>query len=324
MPDQRLRVIDQAVEKPVDTKPCLLLIDDEERMLRSLAMLFRGHYRLHTTTDPQAALSKLSQEPVHVIVSDQRMPLMRGSDLLREVKRLSPATMRILLTGYSELDAIVASVNEGEIFRYVNKPWDAEHLLSTVAQAAHIAAQMFEHSQKPAAVTAEAAPVADNTTILVIDDSVAVFNTVREIVGPSQPIYHAQSLAQALSLLEREPIGVIISELVIGRESLAAMLKMLKSQHPEVVTIVMTPFLDTSVLVNLINQGQVYRILPKPMRPGPLSMNITSALRQHRLLRASPILRQRHVVERMTAPEELSVANRVMGFLGRLRMRGTA
>jgi serine/threonine-protein kinase len=318
------RLPENAVDKTVDTKPCLLLIDDEERMLRSLSMLFRGQYRLHATTDPQVALSTLAREPVHVIVSDQRMPLMRGSDLLREVKRVSPATMRILLTGYSEVDAIVASVNEGEIFRYVNKPWQAEHLRNTVAQAAHIAAQMFEDKQRATAISADIEALPETTTILVIDDNAAVFNSVREIVGPKQPIYHAQNVGQAFSLLEREPIGVIISELVVGRESLTAMLKLLKSQHPEVVTIVMTPFRDTAVLVNLINQGQVYRILPKPMNPGPLRMNITSALRQHRLLRTSPTLRQRHVVERMSAPEELSVANRVMGLLGRLRLRGTA
>jgi serine/threonine-protein kinase len=299
------------------------LVDDEERVLRSLAMLFRGQYRLLTTTDPHNALLTLSRETVHVIVSDQRMPLMRGSDLLSEVKRRSPATMRILLTGFSEVDAIIASVNEGEIFRYVNKPWRAEHLLNTVAQAASIALQMLQDNQKVAAHAADTTPAADTTTILVIDDNPAVFNTVREIVGPGQPICHAQNLEQAFTLLEREPIGVVISELVVGRESLTAMLKLLKSQHPEVVTIVMTPFRDTSVLVNLINQGQVYRILPKPMHAGPLRMNIASALRQHRLLRASPAQRQRHVVERMTSSEELSVANRVMGFLGRLRTRPT-
>jgi serine/threonine-protein kinase len=314
---------DSAGDDTVASRPCLLLVDDEERVLRSLAMLFRGQYRLLTTTDPQTALSMISREAVHVIVSDQRMPLMRGSDLLGEVKRRSPATMRILLTGFSELDAIVASVNEGEIFRYVNKPWRAEHLLKTVEQAASIAVQMFEDNQKSSVVAPDAVAVGTATTILVIDDSAAVFNVVREIVGPNQPICHAQSLDQACAMLEREPVGVVISELVVGRESLTAMLKMLKSQHPEVVTIVMTPFRDTAVLVNLINQGQVYRILPKPMHAGPLRMNIASALRQHRRLRASPVQQKRHVVEHMTSSEELSVANRVMGFLGRLRARGT-
>jgi len=77
------------------------------------------------------------------------------------------------------------------------------------------------------------------------------------------------------------------------------------------------------VLISLINQGQIYRLLPKPARPGPLGMNIASALRHHRMLKSSPGLRGRHAVEKIRQPEELSVANRVMGFLGRLRGRVT-
>ena len=105
-------------------KPTLLLIDDEERILRSLAMLFRGSYQVHATVDPHEAIALVERERVHVVVSDQRMPVMRGADLLREVRSRSPNSMRILLTGYSELDAVVSSVNEGEIFRFVQKPWD--------------------------------------------------------------------------------------------------------------------------------------------------------------------------------------------------------
>ena len=315
------------------SKPSLLLVDDEERILRSLAMLFRGQYLLHTTTDARQALEIVARQQIHVVVSDQKMPVMRGADLLREVKERSPNTMRILLTGYSELDAIIASVNEGEIFRYVNKPWDAAELRTTVDQAAQIAYALYSAApSEPAPVTAaraatavEMVPAAPQAAegILVIDDDAEVYSGVQEIVGASQPVHWARSLEQAFELLERHPVGVIVSELVVKGESLTAALKLLKAQHPEVVTIVMTPFQDTGVLINLINQGQIYRLLPKPVRRGPLGMNIASALRHHRMLRASPSLRQRHVVEKIRQPEEMSVANRVMGFLGRLRGRAT-
>ena len=78
-------------------KPTLLLIDDEERILRSLAMLFRGSYQVHATVDPHEAIALVERERVHVVVSDQRMPVMRGADLLREVRSRSPNSMRILL-----------------------------------------------------------------------------------------------------------------------------------------------------------------------------------------------------------------------------------
>lgn len=314
-------------------KPALLLVDDEERILRSLAMLFRGQYQLHTTTDAREALAIVGRTPIHVIVSDQKMPIMRGADLLRQVKERSPNTMRILLTGYSELDAIVASVNEGEIFRYVNKPWDAAELRTTVDQAVQIAATLFSAPpSEPAPYTAARAVTAADMVpaspasaegILVIEDDAEVYRTVQEIVGPSQPVHWARSLEQAFDHLTQHPVGVIVSELVVQRESLTAALKLLKAQYPEVVTIVMTPFQDTGVLINLINQGQIYRLLPKPVRAGPLGMNIASALRHHRMIKSSPALASRHVVEKIRQPEELSVANRVMGFLGRLRGRAT-
>src|SRR5512142_1927963 len=117
-------------------KPTLLLIDDEERILRSLRMLFFTGYEVHMTTDPQEALRILREKQVHVIVSDQRMPEMQGSELLRQAREVSPATMRILLTGYSDIEASIASVNEGEVFRYLMKPWSAEEVKQVVAEAA--------------------------------------------------------------------------------------------------------------------------------------------------------------------------------------------
>ena len=301
------------------SKPMVLLIDDEERILRSLAMLLRPHFRIIATTDPAEALAAVSRERVHVIVSDQKMPLMRGAELLREVRLRSPETMRILLTGYSELDAIVASVNEGEIFRYVNKPWDGAELRATVEQAAAIA--LASEGLRGAAATPEAGTPAGNAGILVLDDDHTVFDAVREIVGNSAAVSHATSLDGAFAVLERDRIGVIVSELGVGGEDLAPALKLLKAQHPELGTIVLTPFADTSVLIDLINEGQIFRVLPKPVRRGPLSMSIASAQRQQRLLSATPQLRQRHQVAPLRRPEETRVASRVMGLLGRLRGR---
>lgn len=326
---------------PVNTapRPTVLLVDDEERILRSLAMLFRMQYEVRATTDAHEALRILETERIHVIVSDQKMPIMRGADLLKQARQKSPNTMRLLLTGYSELDAVVDSVNEGEIFRFLNKPWDANEIKATVAQAVQIAIASFEAPPVPTASLAVAPPLVAPSAaqlltetgsfvapmasehILVIDDDVEVARTVQEMVGPNQPLHWARSLDEAFGWLEREPVGVIISELDVGGERLTGALKALKAQHPEVVTIVLTPFQDIGILVGLINEGQVYRLLPKPIRKGPLAMNLASALRHHRALKAAPKLAARHVVQPIKAAEEVSVAGRVMGFLSRLRTR---
>lgn len=316
----------------MEIKPAIVLIDDEERILRSLAMLLRSQYDLHATVDPQEALRIVGDKRIHVVVSDQRMPQMRGADLLREVRARSPNTMRVLLTGYSELDAVVSSVNEGEIFRFLQKPWDAQELRDTVQQAADISRALFSagaYAPPSPLLTENGSFVVphlsvDTEAVLVIDDDEDVFQIVREVVGNAHRVFWAQSQDQALSLLADYPIGVVVSELVVGGESVTALLKLLKAEHPEVVTIVLTPFQDVTVFIGLINQGQVYRLLPKPVRKGAFSMSIASALKHHRVLRDAPNLRAAHRVEQMRQPDELSVAGRVLGFLSRMRERRAA
>jgi len=113
------------------SRATLLLVDDEERILRSLSLLLRSRFEVLTTTDGAWALEWVRERTVHVVVSDQRMPGMSGVDVLRGVRERSPATMRLLLTGYADLAAVEASMNEGEIFRFLEKPWDAPALIAT-------------------------------------------------------------------------------------------------------------------------------------------------------------------------------------------------
>ena len=116
-------------------KPAILFVDDEQRVLRSLKVLFSPMYKVYTTTNGYEALKLLKTENIEVLVSDQRMPEMMGTELLRLAKEASPDTMRLLLTGYSDLTAIVGSINEGEIFRYINKPWNNKEIKETIASA---------------------------------------------------------------------------------------------------------------------------------------------------------------------------------------------
>lgn len=113
----------------------VLFVDDEARILRTLAMQFRRRYQVLTESDPQRVMALLQQQAVDIVVSDQRMPGMSGSQLLEQVQRQYPNTIRILLTGYSDLDAAVDALNSGGIFRYLTKPWVPEEMVETLAQA---------------------------------------------------------------------------------------------------------------------------------------------------------------------------------------------
>lgn len=116
--------------------PTLLLVDDEEGVLSALKRLFRRDgYRILTAPSGQAALDLLADQDVDVIVSDQRMPGMTGVDFLRQAKLLRPGTIRMTLSGYTDLQSIIDAVNEGAVFKFLTKPWDDERLRDHVAKA---------------------------------------------------------------------------------------------------------------------------------------------------------------------------------------------
>lgn len=116
----------------------LLLVDDEENILASLRRLLRRDgYRILTAGGGAEGLEIIANNEVDVIISDQRMPNMTGTEFLRKVKVQRPDTVRIVLSGYTELQSITDAINEGAIYKFLTKPWDDEQLRANVAEAFH-------------------------------------------------------------------------------------------------------------------------------------------------------------------------------------------
>ncbi len=323
-------------------KPTILFVDDEERILRSLKMLFMGKFKVKTTTDGHEAIDILKNETVHVLVSDQRMPNMTGVEVLREARNTSPNTMRLLLTGYSDLAAIVGSVNDGEIFRYVNKPWKSEEIKSIIEQAAQIAIQLDSNAQQEKAkALAQAATAAtakissaessENTSentdalrILVLDDEPTTYEIILELIKDPKRLHWSKDTEDAFAHLSQENVSIVVSEVRIKDEDISAPLKSLKRYNPNILTLVLTSFQDTKSLIELINYGQVYRFLPKPIHKGLLEKSLRAAMQHYRAMEARPELLMRHAVEKPKEEEEMassSISNKVMGYLKKIRAR---
>jgi FixJ family two-component response regulator len=118
------------------SKPTLLLVDDEDGILSSLKRLLRREaYQVLTANGGQAGLDELARNRVDVIVSDQRMPGMSGVEFLRRAKELYPDTVRMVLSGYSDLQSITDAINEGAIYKFLSKPWDDDILKAEIEQA---------------------------------------------------------------------------------------------------------------------------------------------------------------------------------------------
>ncbi|MFZ6766037.1 EAL domain-containing protein [Undibacterium sp. Di26W] len=114
----------------------LLLVDSEEAILAALRRSLRGQgYRILTAPDSQKALELLAINPVQVILCEQRLSKMTGSDFLTVAAKLYPDTMRIVLSGYTELQSVLDVINRGEIYRFLTKPWDDELLRQNISEA---------------------------------------------------------------------------------------------------------------------------------------------------------------------------------------------
>lgn len=141
--------------------PCILFVDDEPLVTEGLrTALRREPFRILTANSAADALKQLGEQGVDVVVSDERMPGMGGTDLLAEVRRRSPDTLRMLLTGQTSMDLVIRAVNEGKITHFFSKPCVPTELAQVVRQALRLRA--LEHdSAKPEGQTAQ-----QQTTVL--------------------------------------------------------------------------------------------------------------------------------------------------------------
>ncbi|HZE70433.1 MAG TPA: response regulator [Pyrinomonadaceae bacterium] len=113
----------------------IMIVDDEPANLRALERVFSLDYEVITAGSGAEALDILKQQDIAVLITDQRMPAMTGIDLLKRSVSLRPRMVRIILTGYSDIEALVEAINSGQVYKYVTKPWSNEDLKLLVRRA---------------------------------------------------------------------------------------------------------------------------------------------------------------------------------------------
>jgi response regulator RpfG family c-di-GMP phosphodiesterase/tRNA A-37 threonylcarbamoyl transferase component Bud32 len=263
--------------------PALLFVDDEERVLNALAALFADTYDVQTATSGAAALEKMKARRFLVVVSDQRMPEMTGVEFLRQAKALAPATVRLLLTGYSDLAAIVGSVNDSEVFRFVSKPWQQEDLQATLAEAVEVAIALEAAAARGVAVPKSTAAV------LVMGDP-ALARAARELGQGKLQVLEAAGSVEALEVLAREEVGALLCDLDTGSEDPAALLRVLKEHSPQTQLLVASAVTDSEQIIGLINEARIHRFLAKPVNLGLLAQALGSALARYASLARTPDL----------------------------------
>jgi serine/threonine-protein kinase len=346
---------------PHNRIPRVLFVDDEQRVLNSMRIMFRRQFELYLATEGAMALEIIRQREIDVIVADHRMPQMTGVEVLASVRSLSPRTVRILLTGYADLDAIESSINEGEVFRFLTKPCAPAQLREALELAVRAARTCEESKRRPrtsapidpqelvaheilsqdppqdlirnvsvgvdnfsrtmtelelaatdviephelAAVT----PITElrersqelaneNDSVIVFTADPEVIHTVTEASQGRFPVYVASNIVQVVRALNEHQPGVLLTDITQDRSTIQTMTASLKQHLPELVTVVISEHRDALDMVWLINHGQIFRFLRKPVSPGRCAVSLQAALQHHRALRANPVLTGRHVVDR--------------------------
>jgi DNA-binding NtrC family response regulator len=340
----------------------ILFVDDEKRVLTSMRAMFRRDYNVLLANSGQEALDILRDQSVDVVVSDQRMPGMTGVEVLKEVKELAPNAMRILLTGYADLNAIEASINDAEVFRYLMKPCPSVELKETIAMAANVARnlaaeevveeaandveapadsepsiagfELIDMSSAGQSLSAPAAPAKaeaekvtasidpESVELLVLTKDDALVDALGDALHGSRRVHHAKKVEEAVELLEAHPIGVLVTDTALNEKQVEGLTSELKQHVPELITIIASERSDAQALINMINYGQIFRFLLKPLQVGQTRLWVESAVSKHVELARNPELVKRHQVK-LTTSEGPSLQGIVSGALDRVkRIRG--
>lgn len=118
------------------TRHCVLIVDDEPDVCDSVQDLLRREFRVLKAHSAEEGYRIMQEEEVHIVMSDQRMPQITGIEMLTKLKARHPHAIRMLFTGFADLESIITAINQGHIFQFMKKPWHPEELLTAVRQAA--------------------------------------------------------------------------------------------------------------------------------------------------------------------------------------------
>lgn len=252
----------------------LLLVDDEPRVLRSLQAALRNQYSIITAKNGRDAQEKMgAHADIDAIVCDERMPVMRGHEFLAWAKENNPRSARILLTGNADLKALQISINEAEIFRYLAKPWSLEELRLTIDAA--IQEAKVELSAR--------LPSKTRRNILIVDAEGGSAEMIRRAVGDTHKTRAVRG-AQALSDALVRDAAVLFVDTNIGVEECIKLVCRLRHDRPDLVQVVLTSAADGGSAIKMVNGGQIFRYLVKPLTPARLAPMLEAALARHALL----------------------------------------
>lgn len=307
----------------------VLFVDDDEFVLRALEASFEDDYNVITDISAINALKTLESTKVDILVSDQRMPEMLGYELLAKARKIAPGAIRILMTGYSDKQSILETINKGEVFRFIAKPWKIEEFNDVLQQASeaseieHIESTDNETDSRKKRTLNEHWSRAKST----IGYSPSVLMHTREKYRKSllqlasksidAKVFISQSLTASLdAIIKNNDIGIVFIEMNRINTDLISALAMLRRTRPEVVVIILTRSTDFEVAIKLINHGQAFRYLAEPIDLKTLQSAMLAGLIRHRKLKLNKKAARRYISD----TKNLTIGSKIVRFFSKLSL----
>jgi DNA-binding NtrC family response regulator len=303
----------------VDSRPFrVLTVTSDARVQRALDVVWRDH-EIIACVDPGVVAALAGSRDVDGVLCDQTVATVSGIDLLVEVRSAHPRALRMLLCDRPEARLLLEAVNEAEVFRIVDQPWDIAALRDAALAAARAARLAPPLTGNPLA-----ADVAERmhrlTAVVVIENDAHSQQRLRELLQPHYKMHFANALERALQFMEQHETSVLVCSTAASRGELIPALKALKQAHPHMATIIIDPMSDFDRVVELVNEAQVFRLMRAPFNTALCRPYVDAALARYWAIKQQPQSAWRVVPAEPALPQHLptQLLNRIRGLPGRL------
>ncbi|MEQ8385187.1 MAG: response regulator [Coleofasciculus sp. A1-SPW-01] len=276
-------------------KTKIMVIDDDRDNLDLLYRTFRREFQVFKAESGITALKILEQEgEMAVVVTDQRMPLMNGTEVLCRIREFFPDTVRIILTGFMDIEDIIDATNFAHIFKYITKPWNPEEIRNIIQQAVNIYQSRKQLKNHLSVIQSDQLHEVGNTIdtslqpsfkprLMVVDDDLENLNLLERLFCRDFQTFQLNDALSALDILDKEEeMAVIITDqrmpIMRGTEFLGR----IREIFPDTVRIILSGYTEPEDLVEAINLAHVFKYITKPYESKHLKKVVQEAVHIYR------------------------------------------
>ena len=299
----------------------ILVVDDEANIVSAVRRelesppFVRYRYEVEGFFDPQQALARAGEQRFDAVISDYAMPGMNGLDFLKALARLQPDCVRLVLSGRTDMDALVRMIGETHIYRFIPKPWDGWHLKGSLVQALDYAATLIEHRRlanlvRDNDILVAVVPEREVEKVLIVDDEPGVLNSLARVLTQQSRDEVFQAIAReaspfadaasgddllsvqvtespraALDMAARETYACIVADQKMPGMSGIELLKKFAELQPDCQRILISGQVAERDLIEAVDTAGIFAFIGKPWADHEFKAQVATALSRRRLLR---------------------------------------